>query len=206
MVRCSYGLFSVLAVLVCVSLSAADIESARRAYQEKDYSKALQAAAPLAEQGNADAQCLLGKMYWNGEGVLKDTGRAVQLFRASGVQGNAEAQFYLGSWYLLPRRDVAEGARWLRLSAEQGNQDAQWLLGKAYLEGSKELPRDPVLAYMWLRLASQDNLDFYQSAFRVAERQMTAAQMAKGKALADRWKPTPGLKPDEKQPSDPGPR
>jgi len=63
---------------------------------------------------------------------------------AQAVQGNADAQFFLGSIYLLPQKDIGEGLKWLRLSAEQGMQDAQLLLGKAYMEGSKELPRDPV--------------------------------------------------------------
>ena len=70
-------------------------------------------------------------------------------------QGNADAQFFMGSYYLLPHRDIAEGIKWLRLSAEQGNKDAQWLLGKAYNAGDKELPRDPIQAEMWLRLAAK---------------------------------------------------
>ena len=81
----------------------------------------------------------------------------------------------------------------MQLSAEQGNQDAQMLLGKAYLQG--ELPRDPVQADMWLRLAAKDNLDFYQNELRVAEGQMTPEQIARGKALAERWKPKTGQRP-----------
>ncbi|PYV93918.1 MAG: sel1 repeat family protein, partial [Acidobacteria bacterium] len=115
-------------ILLCPVLSvAADLESAKRAYADKDYAKALKEATPLAEQGNAEAQFLLGKMYWIGEGVLKDPERAIKLFKASGLQGNADAQFYVGSYYLLPLRDVLEGAKWLRVSAEQGSKDAQWL-------------------------------------------------------------------------------
>src|SRR6266849_5318831 len=145
-------------ILLCSVLSAAgDLESAKRAYQDKDYAKAFKEVMPLAAQGNADAQ------------------------------------FYLGSFYLLPHRDIAEGAKWLRISAEQGNQDAQWLLGKAYLQGDKELPRDPVLAEMWLRLAAKDNLEFYENTLRAAEGQMTADQVAKGKALAEAWKPKSAL-------------
>lgn len=186
-------------VLFCSLFSAAvDLKSAKRAYAQKNYAAALKGFAPLAEQGNADAQFFLGKMYWTGEGVLKDSDQAMKWFKLSAQQGNADAQFYVGSFYLLPHRDIPEGVKWLRLSAEQGNQDAQWLLGKAYLQGDKELPRDPVLAYMWLQLASRDNLEFYQNAFREAERQMSAGEIAKGKALAAAWKPKLGLRPEEK--------
>ncbi len=189
------------AILVCAaSVAGADLKSGRRAYERKDYARALKELTPLAEKGNPDAQSILGKMYWNGHGVPKDADRAIKWFKASANQGDADAQFYLGSYYLLPRLDIAEGAKWLRLSAEQGNQDAQWLLGKAYLQNDKDLPRNPVQAEMWLQLAAKNNLEFYQNALREAERQMSAAEISKGKALAAEWKPKPGLRP-EKNPS-----
>lgn len=179
-----------LAILLCGNVSrGADLESAKRAYQQKDYATALKELAPLAEQGNPGAQMFLGRMYMLGEGVLKDPEQAIKWFKASASQGNADAQFFLGSMYLLPRRDVAEGVKWLRLSAEQGNQDAQYLLGKAYLQGDKELPRDPVQAEMWLSLAAERNLEFYHKELQGAEAQMNPDQIAKGKALAAAWKP-----------------
>src|SRR5215471_16391558 len=178
--------------------AAADLASAKRAYQEKDYATAFKELTPLAEKGNADAQFILAKMYWKGEGVLKDPDQAMKWFRASAVQGNADAQFFLGSIYLLPHKDIAEGVKWVRLAAEQGNQDAQWLLGKAYLQGDKELPRDPVQAEMWLWLAAKDNLEFYEKGLLAAEKEMTPEQIASGKALAAAWKPKHGLRPDEK--------
>ena len=177
-------------ILIWGTLCAgADLESARRAYEQKDYASAFKELTPLAEKGNADAQLLLGKMYMRGQGVLKDDDQAVKWFRASATQGNADAQFFLGSMYLLPHKDIAEGVKWLRLSADQGEQDAQYLLGKAYLQGDKELPRDPVQAEMWLQLAAKDNLDFYHNELLGAEKQMTADQVAKGTALAAAWKP-----------------
>jgi TPR repeat protein len=194
-------------VLLCVSLSAgADLDSARRAYEQKDYATALKELTPLAEKGNADAQLILGKMYWMGQGVLKDPDQAMKWFKASALQGNADAQFYLGSIYLLPHTDVAEGVKWLRLSADQGNQDAQWMLGKTYLQGAKEIPRDPVQAEMWLWLAAKDNLEFYQKGLLAAERELTPEQIASGKARAEAWKPKHGLQPDEKPARDEKPR
>jgi len=190
-------------VLFSVSFSAgADLAAGKRAYQEKDYATAFKELTPLAEKGNADAQFILAKMYWMGQGVLKDPEQAMKLFKASAMQGNADAQFFLGSIYLLPHTDIAEGVKWLRLSAEQGNQDAQWMLGKAYLQGVKELPRDPVQAEMWLWLAAKDNLEFYEKGLLAAEKEMTPEQIANGKALAAAWKPKPGLRPEEKPPRD----
>jgi uncharacterized protein len=194
--RFSLGVFT---ILLGASFSAgADLAAAKRAYQQKDYAAAFKESTVLARQGNADAQFILGQMYLMGQGVLKDPDQAIKWFKASAAQGNADAQFYLGSYYLLPQRDIAEGVKWLRLSAEQGHQDAQYLLGKAYVQGSKEFPPDPVQGEMWLRLAAKHNLDFYQNELLGAEKQMSADQVAKGKALAEAWKPKPGLRPDGK--------
>ena len=197
----SLRLFSTLTftMLICASLSAgADMESGKRAYEQKDYATALKEFAPLAEQGNAAAQLFLGRMYMIGQGVLKDSDQAIKWFKASAAQGNADAQFFLGTMYLLPRKDIAEGVNWLRLSAEQGQQDAQLILGKAYLQGAKELPRDNVRAEMWLRLAAKGNLEFYQNELLAAEAQMTPDQIAKGKALAETWKPKVAAAPLDK--------
>ena len=184
-------------LLLCVSSSAgADLKSAKRAYEQKDFAAALKELTPLAEQGNADAQLLLGEMYMKGQGVVKDSEQAIKWFRRSGEQDNADAQFFLGAMYLLPGKDITQGVKWLRLSAEQDQQDAQLLLGKAYLQGATEVPRDPVQAEMWLRLAAKDNLEFYETELMSAEKQMTPDQVAQGKALADAWKPKHGLRPN----------
>jgi hypothetical protein len=177
-------------MLIWASLSAAaDLKSAKHAYERKDYAVALKEFMPIAEQGNAEAQLYLGKMFMLGQGILKDPDQAVKWFKASAEQGNADAQFFLGSYYLLPHLNVAEGVKWLRLSAEQGQQDAQLLLGKSYLQGDQDLPRNPVQADMWLRLAAKNNLDFYQNELHAAEGQMTSDEVSAGKALAAAWRP-----------------
>jgi uncharacterized protein len=184
----------ILTIPLCsVVFAAPDLESARRSYEQADYATALKETQPLAERGNPEAQLILGKMYLKGQGVPKEPELANKWFTQAAVQGNAESQFFLGAWYLLPHRDIEAGLKWMRLSAEQGNQDAQLLLGRAYLQG--ELPREPVQADMWLRLAAKDNLDFYKNELRVAEGQMTPEQIAQGKALAESWKPKHGLRP-----------
>lgn len=189
-------LVCVLALLMAAgAAAAADLASAKRAYDRKDYASAFKQLLPMAKQGNAKAEFMLARMYLMGQGVLKDRSEAMKLFNASAVQGNADAQFFLGSLYLLPHVNIAEGLKWTRLSAEQGNQDAQLLLGKAYMDGNSGVPRDPVKADMWLRLAAKNNLPFYELQLAAAERQMNAGQIAKGKALAAAWKPKHGLRP-----------
>ena len=60
-----------------------------------DFKKTLQ----VAEQGNAQAQFSLGKMYYEGQGVRQDYAEAVQWYRKAAEQGLAEAQFNLGLMY-----------------------------------------------------------------------------------------------------------
>src|SRR5262249_23726164 len=177
-----------LVVLCSGFCGAADLDSAKRAYDEKDYATALRESKVLGDQGNAAAQVMMGRMYMMGQGVKQDRDEAIKWYKAADAQGNADAAFFLGALYLLPQTDIAEGVKWLRLSAEQGMQDAQYLLGKAYIQGGKELPRDPVQGAMWLRLAAKDNKKFYQDELEGTEKIMTPDDVAKARALAAKWK------------------
>ena len=182
----------VSAILLSASYSAAaDLASAKRAYEQKDYVTAAKEYMALAEQGNEDAQLAIAKMFMMGEGVERDRDQALKWFKPLATLGNAEAQFYLGSMYLLPRKDLLEGMKWLRFSASQGMQDAQYLLGKAYMQGADVIPRDRIQGGMWLRLAAHDNDDFYRNELAAAEKQMSPGEIEKAKALAQEWKPVP---------------
>ena len=67
----------------------------------ENYVKAAQWYQKAAEQGYADAQLELGKMYLKGQGVLKDDLKAARLFRKVAEQGNTAAQIELAWLYLL---------------------------------------------------------------------------------------------------------
>jgi len=176
-------------VLLCSWVSAAaDFESAMRAYEKRDYAGAFKEFAAVAEQGDAEAQLILGKMYMIGQGVEKDSDQAIKWYKAAADQDNADAQFFLGAMYLLPQKDIPEGLKWLTLAADQGMQDAQFLLGMAYLKG-QNFVHDLVQADMWLQLAAAQGGEFYQRQREEAEKQMTADQIEQAKALAAAWKP-----------------
>ena len=92
----------------------------------------------MAEAGDASAQFILGLMYDNGDGVLKDSAEAVKWYRKSAEQGNANAQNNLGLMYNkgdVVLKDSAEARKWFRKSAEQGNANAQNNLGLMYDNG-----------------------------------------------------------------------
>ena len=71
------------------------------ATERGDYQTAFKLWLPLAEQGDAIAQVLLGNAYENGLGVKQDYFEAVKWYRQAAEQGDAQAQFMLGFSYLL---------------------------------------------------------------------------------------------------------
>jgi len=181
LLRCALA-FSLISVIPAL----ADLEAGKRAYEQRDYTTALKELKLLAEQGNAEAEALLGLMYNLGRGVPLDVDQAMKWFKAAADQGNAEGQCRLGSLYL--KTDTAQGLRLLKLSAEQGFADAYLMLGLAYMN-LKDAPLDLVQADMWLQLAAagKDPLAAKQRAR--AEGQMTPDQVAKARLLAAAWKP-----------------
>ena len=101
------------------------------------------------EQGDADAQYILGYMYDTGEGVPQNHTEAVRWYRMAAEQGLASAQVNLGVMYDtgegVPENDT-EAVRWYRMAAEQGLASAQVNLGYMYDAGESIL-KDYVQAY-----------------------------------------------------------
>ena len=51
-----------------------------------------------AEQGDAEAQCGLGEMYYGGEGVPQDYAEAIKWWKLAAKQGHEEAQYNLDNY------------------------------------------------------------------------------------------------------------
>ena len=105
-----------------------DKEKGIAAYDSGDYATALREWTPLAEQGNADAQFMVGTMYEKGDGVPQDSQIAVKWYSLAAQQGHDPAQTNLGTMYRkgdgVPQ-DYEIAVKWYTLSAEQGYVDAQ---------------------------------------------------------------------------------
>jgi hypothetical protein len=106
---------------------AAALAQGLAVYRAQDYPKALNLWRPLAEQGDLDAQTLLGTMYYEGHGVQRDYGQAAAWLRKAAVQGHAMAQGGLGAMYVLGQgvpQNGEEAYVWFSLAAAQGYEDA----------------------------------------------------------------------------------
>ena len=181
LLRCALAFWFISAIP-----ARADLEAGKRAYEQRDYTTALKELKLLAEQGNPEAQALLGLMYNLGRGVPLDVDQAMKWSKAAADQGNAEGQCRLGSLYL--KTDTAKGLRLLKLSAEQGFADAYLMLGLAYMN-LKDAPLDLVQADMWLQLAAAGGDPLAAKQRARAEGQMTPDQVAKARLLTAAWKP-----------------
>ena len=89
-----------LAITLTANMAKADdLSDGWAAKDNGDYATVLNLWKPLAEQGNAEAQFVLGNLYDYGEGVNQDYREAVRLYRLAADQGHAKAQFNLGVMY-----------------------------------------------------------------------------------------------------------
>jgi len=75
-----------------------------------------------SEQGDAEAQFLMGRMYEEGKGVPSDFVEAMKWYRLAAEQGHVTAQYKLGLMYGQGRgmpRDLVEAHRWMTLAASR---------------------------------------------------------------------------------------
>ena len=80
-----------LVVVLVAAPAWADVQAGVDAYEKGDYATALKEWRPLAAQGNAAAQALLGMMYEEGQGVPKDYVQAYMWLSLAAAQGYERA-------------------------------------------------------------------------------------------------------------------
>ena len=107
-------------IIITMSLSAT-LSNSTEAHTEQNTQSVIQ----KAEQGDANAQGLLGIMYIQGQGVRQDYVQARQWFAKAAEQGNAEAQSLLGMMYeegLGVRQDYAQAKEFFGKACDEGYQ------------------------------------------------------------------------------------
>ena len=98
------------------------------AFGRGDYNGALAIWQPLAEQGDAAMQLLVGSIYDYGQGVPQDDAEAAKWYERAAKQGSAKGQYQLGAVYARsPQiKDPVKGYKWLTIAArtlDKGPQD-----------------------------------------------------------------------------------
>lgn len=113
----------------------------------------------LAESGDADAQCKVGRCYYDGIGIKKDIKQAVEWYSKAAEQGHADAQNRLGVRYLNGdgvEEDESLAAKLFEQAALQGHAKAQCNLGICYFYGYG-LAEDNEEAFRWFSLSAEQN-------------------------------------------------
>jgi hypothetical protein len=153
----------VIGLAQTLGIAGGNSDAAYDAYQEGRYGTALRLARPLAAEGDARAQSVLGLLYYRGlGGVAQDDAEAMKWFRNAADRGDARAQYHLGLFY-------ANGE-----DGEIDNVSAHMWFNLA----SARFPASDI-SY---RSAARTNRDL------VAEK-MTRDQIAEAQKLAREWKP-----------------
>jgi TPR repeat protein len=131
--RHALHIFTIAALLLVSATGCANhTRSGWRAYEAGDYATALAEWTPLAEQGDADAQYLVGLMHDDGQGVPVNHREAARWYILSAEQGYAAAQNNLGALYYAGEgveRSTDEAVKWFGSAAAQGFALAQGNLG-----------------------------------------------------------------------------
>lgn len=152
-------------LLMLASLaSAGPFEDAQAAHQHEDYATALLLLKPLAEQGNVEAQKLLGYMYEIGQGVPQEYFYAAAWYGKAADSGDPDAAVRLANVTAQRKAfklaetaheigDNATAVPLLAPLADQGYAQAQKLLGYMY-EFGQGVPQDYFQAAALYRQAS----------------------------------------------------
>jgi TPR repeat protein len=184
-----------IAILFALGLhgsAMAGLTEGANAYNARNYALALKEITPLARAGNADAEHLLGLMYYMGRGVPRDYRQAFSWHYKAAVQGKADAQYVIGAMYYTGNavpQDQKLAVQWFRKAAEQGHPDAQHALGLMYRYHVAGMPQDLVIAYMlWNLAAANGHRNSIEQRASLA-RQMTQEQVDEAQALSRNWKP-----------------
>lgn len=131
-------------------------KAAMDAYKEGRHAKAVELATPLAEQGNAEAQYLLGFASETGQGMEQSKDKALEYYRKAAAGKHKDAVYRL-SFILLAsekeeERDQARQA--LETAAKDDPAVAARILGEAYLRGMLTPAPDPDKAIFWWKRAA----------------------------------------------------
>jgi hypothetical protein len=100
------------------------------AHDRASVESALKIWLPQAQQGNAEAQVVLGEIYEKGLGGTADPAQAAQWYSKSAEQGNSRAQIDLGHLYekgLGVKKNTRTALKWYRKGSGFANSGLQFI-------------------------------------------------------------------------------
>lgn len=187
-----------IAFLVAPLASWASFEEGEKAYEQADYWTAFRAFLPLAKEGHAPSQAMLGKVYFFGNGAPLDGRASAEWYQRAASKGHATAQFELGRMYAAGIGVTKDEKRAAELMEQAANQRLPWAmqaLAGMYLRGAGVAKND-VQAYKWFSLAidepetaaSADFIKLAKAAKAELDKTMPADSVREAGKLAADWR------------------
>jgi hypothetical protein len=134
----------------------ASLDTAREAYERKDYASALAEFEMYAQRGYTEAMSMLSIMYLNGEGTPRNAQKAIQYATQAIEKGDDNGYSLLASIYRSPKSgvmDKAKGMQFLRTGADKGEQNCLVEMANNLLDG-KDSPQDFAGAFSYYEKAA----------------------------------------------------
>ncbi|MBO1926636.1 sel1 repeat family protein [Thiomicrorhabdus sp. 6S2-11] len=139
-----------------------------KAFQEGDFQTALREIEPLAKQGDANAQNMLGTMFNQGLGVQQNVQSAIYWYELAAKAGDLTALQNLGTMFLYGdgvKADYARALNYFNTAANRNDKAAQYYLGIMY-ENGYGIKQDYRQARQWYQKSADQN--YYQSYYPLA--------------------------------------
>ena len=143
-----HGLLTIFSIGLMAGVAAApaqaDLAGGLEAWKVGDFEAAMAELVPAAEEGDADAQELIGVLYALGLGVEQDRAKAFEWYLVSAENGHAGAQSGVGWYYEVGLGgvpiDLVKAHMWYAVSAVGGDIDA----AMSVTEVEKKMTREQI--------------------------------------------------------------
>jgi TPR repeat protein len=158
------------------------LEEYQSLYDKEEYEDAFNKIRSLAEQGNAEAQRKLARLYWFGKGVDENEKEAVKWFEKAAKQGDAISQTRLGLILWKSGGKKGKAIEWFEKSAEQGEKHAQLYLGEI-----SEKMFNTTEAIKWYKQAAEQGMATAQFCLGRAYERQKVMGISTNKKEAIEW-------------------
>lgn len=132
-----------------------------------DFAKAMKYYNEAADANSAEAQYIIGSLYYSGRGLHQSYAEAAKWYEKSALNGNVVAQSDLGEMYYRGKgipRDYTKAVKWFEMAVEQNDAKAMFFLGGMYNSKNQGVQTNTLkTAELWRKSAAlgYPNAEFY---------------------------------------------
>jgi hypothetical protein len=159
---------------------------------QQDYTQAMRWYEMAAEQGDADADYGIGRLFEEGFGVVQNDKTAAGWYRKAAEHGVAPAEFNLSLMMLKGKggvtRDEAAAFALCKKAADKGFGPAEAQLATMYEHG-QGVTANTEQALFWSTLAAKQQEKMAERQRAALAAKMTPEAVTRTQQLASDWKP-----------------